>query len=51
MAVDNVLDIGQADTGSREFLRVMEALKQPEQFIGISHVKTDTVVFDVIAGQ
>jgi hypothetical protein len=44
MAMDNPLHCRQADPGSRKIFRRMHSLKGAEEFSGISHVKTGTVV-------
>ena len=46
MAVNDAADVGEANAGAFELVFSMEALKDTEELVGISHVKSDSVVGD-----
>jgi hypothetical protein len=50
MALDDVLDDGQADPAAFVFIMAVQALKNLEQFVGKSFIKPRTVVFNVVDG-
>jgi len=48
MALDDPLHDGESDAGSLILFGRMQSLKHAKQFVGIPHVKADTVVFHEI---
>ena len=44
MPADDPADIGQADTGTLEFIGAVQALKDAEELVGILHIKTHAVI-------
>src|SRR2546426_9011717 len=44
VTVDNATNIGQADASAVEFLRLVQALEHPEQFVGVLHIEAHAVV-------
>src|SRR3989304_8476123 len=48
MSANNALDNRKPNACSFKFLNTMQPLKDTEQFIDILHIKTDTVVFDIV---
>ena len=46
MPLNDPLDQSQADAGAFELFLPMQPLKYTEEFIRVSHIETDAVVFD-----
>ena len=44
--MNDTADIGQPDAGSVEFIGSMESLKDAEEFVGVAHIESYTVVPD-----
>src|SRR3990172_2250701 len=49
VALDDALDNGEADARAFVFLGAMQALEDPEEFVGVAHVEAHAVVADEIA--
>src|SRR5688572_26840954 len=50
MAVNNALNRSQADACTIKIVRTMQPLKCAEQFIGVSHIETSSVIPDEVFG-
>ena len=48
MSVNNALYNGKPNAGSLKLIDGMVSLKDPKQLAGVLHIKTDTIVFDII---
>src|SRR5665647_394921 len=48
--LDNALDYGQADAGAFVFMSTVQALKNAIKLVGITLIKADTVVLNVVDG-
>ena len=48
MSLNNALNNGQPNSGSFKFVSRVESLKDFKQLSGMLHIKSDTIVFDII---